>query len=650
MTAGPAAGTGALPAGGVMRVMGSETEYGIHAPSAPGANATMMSARVIQAYAQVTRQRAAGGAETRWDYTDEEPLHDARGWTVERAAADPEQLTDRPPVLDAESVALAYGRGELERDGEDESGSLLMNMVLGNGARLYVDHAHPEYSSPEVTNPHDAVVWDAAGDLVALAAVRRLAADPELPPINLYKNNTDNKSVSYGSHENYLMPRSTPFGDIVRGLTPFFITRQVMCGAGRVGLGQDSSRAGYQISQRADFFETEVGLETTIRRPIINNTRDEPHATADKYRRLHVIIGDANLSEAANYLKFGTTAAVLSLIEAGLAPRIEVHDPVAALQSVSHDTALTATLRLKDGRRVTALDIQWMYHEAASKLAQETGVGDAVDGDGHTRAAGPVGCDADRARWRPGGGRVLRGMAGQAVPAGGLPAAGRAGLVRCPVGPGGPAVGGHPPREGPLPPAPRPRPDATGCHGGGDPTRRRRAAVGHPGLFPRPLRQPLRARPGRCQLGFGDLRPPRPGQAAARPHPRTAARNRGPDRRFVRPAPGRRGVPGRAAGPGAGLLTPKPPQGPAAWQYGLQEVPRRAGRTAKEKIMAGQEQMQPQSRDTEVEEDVTPPPAAPEAQASEATQGVDDLLDEIDGVLESNAEEFVRAFVQKGGQ
>ncbi|MFC8409273.1 depupylase/deamidase Dop [Arthrobacter sp. NPDC057259] len=368
-----------------MRVMGSETEYGIHAPSAPGANATMMSARVIQAYAQVTRQRAAGGAETRWDYTDEEPLHDARGWTVERAAADPEQLTDRPPVLDAESVALAYGRGELERDGEDESGSLLMNMVLGNGARLYVDHAHPEYSSPEVTNPHDAVVWDAAGDLVALAAVRRLAADPELPPINLYKNNTDNKSVSYGSHENYLMPRSTPFGDIVRGLTPFFITRQVMCGAGRVGLGQDSSRAGYQISQRADFFETEVGLETTIRRPIIN-TRDEPHATADKYRRLHVIIGDANLSEAANYLKFGTTAAVLSLIEAGLAPRIEVHDPVAALQSVSHDTALTATLRLKDGRRVTALDIQWMYHEAASKLAQETGVGDAVDGDGHTRA------------------------------------------------------------------------------------------------------------------------------------------------------------------------------------------------------------------------------------------------------------------------
>jgi proteasome accessory factor PafA2 len=371
--------------GGAMRVMGSETEYGIHAPSAPGANATMMSARVIQAYAQLTRQRAAGGAETRWDYTDEEPLHDARGWTLERNQADPSQLTDQPPVLDAEAVALAYGREELEQDGEDETGSLLMNMVLGNGARLYVDHAHPEYSSPEVTNPRDAVAWDAAGDIVALSAVRRMAADPQLPPVNLYKNNTDNKSVSYGSHENYLMPRVVPFGDIVRGLTPFFITRQIMCGAGRVGMGQDSSRHGYQISQRADFFEAEVGLETTIRRPIIN-TRDEPHATADKYRRLHVIIGDANLSQAANYLKFGTTAMVLSLIEAGLAPRIEVHEPVAALQTVSHDTSLQATLRLLDGRRVTALDLQWIYHEAAAKLAQDTGVGDAVDGDGHTHA------------------------------------------------------------------------------------------------------------------------------------------------------------------------------------------------------------------------------------------------------------------------
>ena len=124
-------------------------------------------------------------------------------------------------------------------------------------------------------------------------------------------------------------------------------------------------------------------METTIRRPIIN-TRDEPHATADKYRRLHVIIGDANLSQASNYLKFGTTAMVLSLMEAKLAPQIEVHEPVHALQAISHDTSLTATVRLMDGRRVTALDIQWMYYEAAAKLGQETGGLGPFSGDGHT--------------------------------------------------------------------------------------------------------------------------------------------------------------------------------------------------------------------------------------------------------------------------
>ena len=137
---------------------------------------------------------------------------------------------------------------------------------------------------------------------------------PGHPPIVLYKNNTDNKGASYGAHENYLMQRSTPFPDIVRHLTPFFVSRQVICGAGRVGIGQDGSEHGFQISQRADYFEVEVGLETTLKRPIIN-TRDEPHADPEKYRRLHVIIGDANLSEISTYLKVGTTALVLAMIE-----------------------------------------------------------------------------------------------------------------------------------------------------------------------------------------------------------------------------------------------------------------------------------------------------------------------------------------------
>ena len=171
-------------------------------------------------------------------------------------------------------------------------------------------------SSPEVTNPLDAVRWDKAGERVMLAAIRRTQSLPGGLPIALYKNNTDNKGVSYGAHENYLVPRATPFAMIVKHLIPFFVTRQIVCGAGRLGIGQDGREDGFQISQRADFFEVEVGLETTLKRPIIN-TRDEPHADPERHRRLHVILGDANLSEVSTYLKVGTTAIVLAMIEDG---------------------------------------------------------------------------------------------------------------------------------------------------------------------------------------------------------------------------------------------------------------------------------------------------------------------------------------------
>jgi Pup amidohydrolase len=348
----------------VYRVMGSETEYGIHAPGEPLANSTVLSSQVINAYAATMRKGLGNLAGTRWDYTDEEPLHDARGFDLSREAADPSQLTDVPPVLDAEQIALAGGRAAANEFYTDESTGVLMNMVLSNGARLYVDHAHPEYSSPEVTNPLDAVRWDKAGDAVVLSASRRIAATPGFSPVNLYKNNTDNKSVSYGAHENYLMPRSLPFNQIVTGLVPFFVSRQVVCGAGRVGLGTNGRTPGYQISQRADFFEAEVGLETTIRRPIIN-TRDEPHAVADKYRRLHVIIGDANLSEVSIFLKMGTTAVVLSMIEHGEAPDVQLADPVQALQAISHDPSLQQKVALSDGSMVTGLDLQEVYLQAA---------------------------------------------------------------------------------------------------------------------------------------------------------------------------------------------------------------------------------------------------------------------------------------------
>ena len=367
----------------VHRVVGLETEFGVLAPSQPGANSTILSAQVINAYAATVRSGYGHLAGTRWDYADEAPLADARGWNMPRAVADASQLTDAPRELTAEEIALAGGdsrAGETLYAEEDDGGHVLMNMVLGNGARLYVDHAHPEYSSPETTSPHAAVLYDQAGDQVALAAQRRIAASPGFAEVLLYKNNTDNKGVSYGAHENYLMPRTTSFDDIAAGLLPFFATRQVLCGAGRVGLGMTGKTPGFQISQRADFFEAEVGLETTIRRPLVN-TRDEPHATWDAYRRLHVIAGDANLGQVSTLLRVGTTALVLALIEAGRAPALELRDAVAAVQQTSHDPTLRTTVELADGRRMTALEIQQAYLDAARIHCDRTGADDPATTD-----------------------------------------------------------------------------------------------------------------------------------------------------------------------------------------------------------------------------------------------------------------------------
>ena len=320
----------------VRRIMGIETEYGVSVPGQPHVNAMMTSTAVVTAYDGI----AVGdrGGVSRWDFAEEHPLRDARGYDMSRAEADPSQLTD-------EEFALA-------------------NLILTNGARLYVDHAHPEYSSPEVTNPWDAMLWDRAGQQIMEAAARIATANGPFP-IRLYKNNTDNKGASYGCHENYLMRRSTPFVDIVRDLTPFFVTRQVFTGAGRVGRGQEGREPGFQLSQRADFFEVEVGLETTLKRPIIN-TRDEPHADPERYRRLHVIVGDANMSEFATWLKMGTTSLVLSLIEdAALGDNLALHDPVREIHQVSHDPELQHLVLLADGRRMTAVQVQRLYWEAA---------------------------------------------------------------------------------------------------------------------------------------------------------------------------------------------------------------------------------------------------------------------------------------------
>ena len=333
----------------VRRVMGTEVEYGISVQGQPTANPMVASSQVVNAYASATLK----ARRARWDFEEESPLRDARGFDMSRQVADPSQLTD-------EDLGLA-------------------NVILTNGARLYVDHAHPEFSTPEVTNPLDIVRWDKAGEQVMLDAQKRAAALPGGQPILLYKNNTDGKGASYGAHENYLMRRSTPFADIVKHLTPFFVSRQVVCGAGRVGIGQDGRDHGYQISQRADFFEVEVGLETTLKRPIIN-TRDEPHADPEKYRRLHVIIGDANLAEISTYLKIGTTALVLAMIEDRFIDRdLGVDGPISALRAVSHDPGLQELVTLHDGRRLTAVQLQLEYLDLARKYVEDRYGADADD-------------------------------------------------------------------------------------------------------------------------------------------------------------------------------------------------------------------------------------------------------------------------------
>ena len=281
----------------IPKVMGIETEYGITVRNQADFNPILSSLLLINSYETYRTARI------RWDYEAESPLRDARGFEY----ADEKELPSKEE-------------------------SRLINLILPNGARFYVDHAHPEYSTPECTNPRDLVIWDRAGErILDLARRRAEAASPPEQRILIYKNNTDSKGNSYGTHENYLMDRRCPFTRIVQFMMPFLVTRQIFTGAGKVGSENNLEYTEYQVSQRADFLETEVGLETMHSRPIIN-TRDEPHADPEKYRRLHVIVGDANMSEVANYLKVGTTAVVLSMIEDDFIDRdFSLDNPVQSL-------------------------------------------------------------------------------------------------------------------------------------------------------------------------------------------------------------------------------------------------------------------------------------------------------------------------------
>ncbi|MFZ4812646.1 MAG: depupylase/deamidase Dop [Ilumatobacteraceae bacterium] len=338
----------------IPKVCGIETEYGIIVRGADN-NPVTASSLLINAYlAAHTKHRVS---RTGWDFEDEQPGNDARGFSLDDALA---------PDIETH----------------------LVNAVLTNGARYYVDHAHPEISTPECRDAREIVAFDrAAEEIVRLSMTAARAMLPEGAEIICHKNNSDGKGNSYGCHENYLLARETPFGRIVSQITPHFVTRQIVVGAGKVGCelpGTAADEIPFQISQRADFFEEEIGLETTLKRPIVN-TRDEPHCDASKYRRLHVIVGDANMSEVATYVKVGATSIVLAMIEDDvLGDDLVLANPVGAIRQVSHDPSLQRTILLRSGRRATALELQWEILERAKKYERSHGleaVGDEVGAD-----------------------------------------------------------------------------------------------------------------------------------------------------------------------------------------------------------------------------------------------------------------------------
>jgi len=330
------------------RVFGLETEYGITLTGAETVDVVAESIELVRRYTD-------HGALMKWDYDLEDPHLDARGFRARELLQDTDES--------------AYYEIDKRRPLSFEE--IKSDLVLSNGARFYNDHAHPEYSTPECTALRQIVAQDKAGErILAECARRRNQKLPSGYEIRLYKNNTDFSGHSYGCHDNYLMRRDIAWDQIVAGILPFLVTRQIFAGAGKMGVEAESGQSEpgvYQISQRADFFSVVVSIDTMNRRPLIN-TRDEPHVDASRYRRFHVILGDSNMSEWATAMKIGTTALILDLIERGEAPQLEIAQPVDANKSISRDQTYDWIIELKDGRKISAIDVQRIYLRAASKL------------------------------------------------------------------------------------------------------------------------------------------------------------------------------------------------------------------------------------------------------------------------------------------
>ena len=250
------------------------------------------------------------------------------------------------------------------------------NVFLENGARLYLDvGSHPEYATPECDALIDVVAHDKAGERIledlVRAAEERLIEEGIRGEIYLFKNNTDSAGNSYGCHENYLVGRRGDFQRMIDTLIPFFVSRQIFSGAGK--LLQTARGTVYTLAQRAEHIWEGISSATTRSRPIIN-TRDEPHADAERYRRLHVIAGDSNMSEYITFVKIGTTVALLQMIEADVVFRdLSLENPIRAIREISHDPSCRRLVRLANGRELSALDIQWEYLERVMRYSRTAG-------------------------------------------------------------------------------------------------------------------------------------------------------------------------------------------------------------------------------------------------------------------------------------
>lgn len=322
-----------------MPLFGTETEYGI-AVEGKGAGDLVGEARaVVRAY--------RGKSASPWHYRSEDPRNDMRGFHVDRLTQDPDDAQFDTP-------------GQKLLPAEEERA----DRVLVNGARLYNDHGHPEYSTPECNSLLGLVTHDKAGERIVWEAAQARMAQGEVGRVQIFKNNTDFHGSSYGTHENYLMRRETPFGELLTGLLPFFATRIIYAGAGKMGIEPNGDAGIYQLSQRADFFAVEASVDTLHRRPIVN-TRDEPHANPANWRRLHVICGDATMSEYATALKIGATYLVTQLLEQGWRPSIKLKDPVQAIKNISRDQSYRWLAETDAHGKMPAVDVQRAYLAAA---------------------------------------------------------------------------------------------------------------------------------------------------------------------------------------------------------------------------------------------------------------------------------------------